>query len=300
MTLTRRAFTLQSCRVEHVVSTLILCIWRNRRKLAYIDDECLGGKQIMAVQIKAIWLVFQNLFQRLAFFTIVLAALGLVTVTVGAGIGLLPWLDFDVQIGGVSYPEGGRIAQIGVTGLAVVLCIFLPGNARIMALETSHRRFNIGMQDVARAYHAAHAADREGLFQMSSEFDAVRERLGWLRHHPDLSTLEPDILELAAQMSYVSRELADVYSDDKVGRARQFLRQRQEEVDMFNARLVQAKQISQELKHWAHEVDLEESVAASQMQRLRDDLRGVLPELGLEEVVRADGTVVEIGRNAAE
>ena len=50
------------------------------------------------------------------------------------------------------------------------------------------------------------------------------------------------------------------------------------------------------LKHWAHEVDLEESVAASQLTRLRDDLREVLPELGLEEMLRADGTVIDLGK----
>lgn len=33
------------------------------------------------------------------------------------------------------------------------------------------------MQDVARA----HAADRTGVFQLSSEFDAERERLAYLR-----------------------------------------------------------------------------------------------------------------------
>ncbi len=50
-----------------------------------------------------------------------------------------------------------------------------------MALENSHRRFSPGMQDVARAHAAAHAADRTGVFQLSSEFDALRERLAYLR-----------------------------------------------------------------------------------------------------------------------
>ncbi len=100
-----------------------------------------------------------------------------------------------------------------------MLCFFLPSNARIMRLENSHRRFSIGMRDVAQAYHFAHAADREGIFQMSSEFDAVRECLAYLRDHPDLESLEPALLEAAAQMSHISRELADVYADEKVARA---------------------------------------------------------------------------------
>jgi hypothetical protein len=249
---------------------------------------------------KSVALLTQFLFQRLAVALFLLAALTLSAASIGAAIGLLPWLELEAGFGGEIYHNAGQIAQIGLSVLAVMLCFFLPANARIMALETSHRRFNIGMQDVARAYHAAHAADREGLFQLSSEFDAVRERLAYLREHPDLGGLEPDLLEVAAQMSHISRELAEVYSDEKVARARQFLHQRQQEVEAFNARLDQAKQISRDLKHWAHEVDLEESVAASQLTRLRDDLRDVLPELGLEEMLRADGTVIDLSKKAAE
>jgi hypothetical protein len=198
----------------------------------------------MPAQLKTVTLLTQFLFQRLAVALFLLAALALSAASIGAAIGLLPWLEFEAGFGGVTYHNAGQIAQVALTVLAVLLCFFLPANARIMALETSHRRFNIGMRDVARAYHAAHAADRAGLFQLSSEFDAVRERLAYLREHPDLGGLEPDLLEVAAQMSHISRELAEVYSDEKVARARQFLHQRQQEVEAFNARLDQAKQIS--------------------------------------------------------
>ena len=40
---------------------------------------------------------------------------------------------------------------------------------------------------------------------------------------------------MAAQMSHESRELAEVYSTERVDRARQFLRQRQEEADQMKA-----------------------------------------------------------------
>lgn len=242
----------------------------------------------------------QSVLQRAAFTVLLVATVALVCATIAASVGALPWIEFSVGFGGEIYQNAGQIAQVGLTVLAVLLCGFLPANARIMALETSHRRFNIGMQDVARAYHAAHAADRAGLFRLSSEFDAVRERLAYLRDHPDLGTLEPDLLEVAAQMSHISRELAQVYSDDRITRARSFLTQRQQEVEVFNARLDQAKQITRDLKHWSHEVELEESVAASQLQRLRDELREVLPELGLEEILRHDGTVIDITQKAAE
>jgi chromosome segregation ATPase len=154
------------------------------------------------------------------------------------------------------------------------------------------------MSDVSRAYGAVHAADRGDTFRISSEFDAVRERLAYLRDHPDLSTLEPAVLEIAAQMSYVSKELAQVYSDERITRARGFLEQRQFELDQFNARLDQAKVASTEMKHWLHEIELEESVAAAQLDRLRDELKDVLPELGLETVVRKDDTVVEMPKAA--
>ncbi len=258
----------------------------------------------MSAQITSLWHLTCALFQRLAATLIVLTALGLLAATGAAAFGALPWLEFKAAFGGTTYANAGQIAQIGLTVLAVMLCFYLPANGRIMALETSHRRFGIGMHDIARAYHAAHTADREGVFRLSSEFDAVRERLAYLREHPDLGGLEPDLLEVAAQMSHISQELADIYSEDKVARARAFLRQRQEEVAAFNDRIERAKAISQELRHWAHEVELEESVAASQLSRLREDIRAALPELGIEDILRADGTengtVIDIPRKAAE
>ena len=45
-----------------------------------------------------------------------------------------------------------------------------------------------------------------------------------------------------------------------------------------------------------HEIELEESVAAAQLQRLRE----VMPELGLETIIRTDNTVVELPPKAAE
>lgn len=221
----------------------------------------------------------QALLQRLALVVVIAAALALLGATILATFGQAPWLRFSVAVGETRYDNAGQIFQIGLTGLAVILCVFLPSNARIMRLENSHRRFSINMQDVAQAYALAHGADREGLFTLSSEFDAVRERLAYLSAHPDLGRLEPALLEVAAQMSFLSRELAEVYSDEKVARARDFLTQRQQELEAFDARLEKAKLVSQELKHWAGQVDLDESVAQSQLRRLRDDLHEILPEL---------------------
>lgn len=256
-------------------------------------------------QLRALVYLVQFLIQRLALAVFAVAALALLAASVMAALGQWSWISLSLQYQGAPVANAGMYVQIGLTVLAVAICFFLPSNARVMRLENSHRQFSIGMNDVAQAYAAVHAADRAATFKLSSEFDAVRERLAYLRDHPDLSTLEPTLLEVAAQMSHISKELATVYSDDKIKRARDFLQQRQQEVELFNTRLDQAKGITTELKQWLHEVELEESVAAAQLDRLRGEMREILPELGIESVVRAgptalDNSVIEMPPKAAE
>ncbi len=236
------------------------------------------------------------LLHRLAFVLVVLAALGAVVATALAIAGGLPWLELSLSYGGESVANAGVWVQSSLTGLVVLLAFFLPSTRRILTLENSHRSFQLGMHDVARAYHHAHAADRADAFKLSSEFDSVRERLVYLRQHPDLGSLEPEVLEAAAQMSHISKELSDTYSDEALARARDFLRQRQSEVERFNSRLDQAKIVATELKHWLHEVDLEESVAASQLERLRDELREVMPELGVQVMLDAEAEAENVSR----
>ncbi|MBD3663520.1 DNA repair protein [Sulfitobacter aestuariivivens] len=265
--------------------------------------------------------ILQFVMQRLAVVVFVAAALALLVATAMAAFGNWAWISIPMQYQGAPVENAGMYAQIGLTALAISLCFFLPSSSRVMQLENSHRQFSVGMQDVARAYAAVHAADRKQNFQLSSEFDAVRERLAYLRDHPDLSTLEPKVLEIAAQMSHMSAELAEVYSDDKISRARSFLEQRQEEIDLFNSRLDQAKGISTEMKQWVHEVELEESVCAAQLERLREEMATILPELGIEKTVQTldieldqgsetdedeigfaaqENTVIEMSQKAAE
>ncbi|WP_286193674.1 DNA repair protein [Tropicibacter sp. R16_0] len=232
----------------------------------------------------------QALFIRLAFFLICIAAFAGVLATLLSATGVWPWLSLQAGIDGQMHPQAGIIAQIGLTCLAVMLAFYLPANGRILALERSHRDFHIQMEDVARAYHAAHAADRADTFQLASEFDAVKDRLAFLREHPELGDLEPEVLELAAQMSQVSHELADIYSDAKVDRARTFLRQRQEEMEQFNTRLDEAKIIMHELRQWTRDVEIDESVAKSQLSRLREELFELLPELSAQLQSPPDGT----------
>lgn len=222
------------------------------------------------------------LMQRMTFFLLIALAASAVFYTLACAFGLAGWIVWNVTLGETLYAWAGTAAQIAGTLLLAGLCFFLPSHKRITTLETSHRSFQIGMTDVANAYALAHAEDRRGAFQLSGEFDAIRERLGFLRAHPDLGQLEPSILEAAAQMSHISSEMADIYSDQKVERARNILKERQHEIGMFNERLSQAKQVSTELKGWLAEVEMEEAVARAQLDRLIDDLADVLPALGLE------------------
>ncbi|MCA0870240.1 DNA repair protein [Seohaeicola saemankumensis] len=219
---------------------------------------------------------------RLSYFLILLCALGTVLWTALSAAGIWPWLELPIGLAGQPYENGGKLVQIGLMVLALMLAFYLPAHARIAALEHSHRDFRISVTDVARAYHEAHAADRRGAFQLASEFDAVKERLAYLREHPDLGDLEPELLEVAAEMSHVSHELAKIYSDEKVDRARTFLKQRQQEVDRFNERLEDARIVVQELRQWCRDVDLEESVAKAQLQRVREELFELLPELSVQ------------------
>lgn len=218
--------------------------------------------------------------QRIAFAATIAVTLTLLGLTVAAALGYAPWLNLPVGYGEAYYTDAGQAIQIGMTVLAVLLCYHLPTNARIMALENSHRSFHMGQRDVARAYALAHSSDREGVFTLRGEFDSIRERIAFLRDHPDLAELEPSVLELAAQMSHVSQELAETYSDRKVSRARDFLVARQQEIESFNERLDHAKIAANEIRSWAMQVDLEESVARAQLDRMRESLKDIMPELG--------------------
>ena len=256
--------------------------------------------------------IAQVIVQYVAVVAVGLMALALTAASLMAAIGQWQWIDIGLGYGGAPVENAGMYAQLAVTGMAIALCFFLPTNRRIMRLETSHRDFTINMQDVARAYSAAHAADRTDVFRMSSEFDSVRERLNFLREHPDLSTLEPRVLEVAAQMSQTSKELAEIYSDERVKRARQFLTQRQTEVEQFKARMKQAKVVSTELKQWLHEVEMEENVASVQLERFREEMRDLLPELDKPIVprptlaekmpchMRQDKIIIDLPGTAAE
>jgi hypothetical protein len=238
--------------------------------------------------------------QSVAHGLLILLALALITASSLAALGHLPWPRLTLAFGTTSLPDAGMWAQLGLTAFMVLLCLFLPANSRMARLERSHRTFAMGLEDVAHAYRIAHAADRAGVFALSGEFEAVRARLKHLREHPDLAHLEPELLQLAAEMSFQTRDLARTYSDARVARARDFLRQRQEEVQSLTDRLTLARQTTDELRRWLTDIEAEERQAEQQIKRLEADLREILPQLGyaLEADDPRDATVVQLPKPA--
>ena len=231
------------------------------------------------MQLRATAFQLSRILHVVSLWLLSLAAVAMVVVTALSALGVMPWLTIQAGFGEPS-PIAGMVAQIGLTALLVLLAGFFPASSRVLQLEASHRNFRIGMKDVAEAYHAAHVADRKGVFSLSSEFDQVRERIDYLREHPDLKLLEADILTLAAQMSQQSHRLAETYADERVARARDFLAQRQQEVEDQHKRIEEALRTCREIMRWNSQVELEEAVVASQLQQLDEQLQSVLPALG--------------------
>jgi hypothetical protein len=223
--------------------------------------------------------VFRSL-QALSLYLVATAAVAALTLTLLATAGLAPWLSLDLRFGSVAIPDAGIWTQVALTGLLITLTAFIPASARVLALEHSHRNFHISMQDVTRAYAVAHAADRKGVFRLSSEFDAVRERIEHLRQHPDMAELESGVMTVAAQMSQQSARLAQTYNDEAIARARAFLDQRQTEAAAQEERIVAALATCREIRRWAEQVDLQEAMVASRLRALDEELQSVLPLLG--------------------
>jgi hypothetical protein len=252
----------------------------NCRKFENVSAK--AGGLVMSSGVLSALRSAQHIAQQVVQTAIVGLALGLVAATLAAAFGALPWPDLALSYGGHPALNAGMWAQIALTVLFVALTFYLPANLRMARLERSHRSFAVGMQDVSQAYRMAHAADRAGVFALSGEFDAMRDRLEHLRQHPDLAHLEPELLQLAAQMSLETRDLARAYSDEKVNRAKVFLKQRQEEAHALTERLSIARRTCDDLRRWLHDIEAEERAAQTQIKRLEADLKEILPTLGYD------------------
>ena len=241
--------------------------------------------------LTALWRVTSSLqAAAMTFVALLMLFLGVSLTLVLAGV--IPGLNMTLTLSDGTAFTAGTLVHASAFLTSLLLLSYMPANWRMRRLEAGHRSFRIGMKDVARAYHVAHTADRDGTFSLSSEYDAVRERLGFLADHPDLGQLEPEILEVAAQMSRVSEDLAATYSTETVNRAKAFLAQRQEEVKRMEKRIEDALDVSRELKHWHDRVSLDEDVARSRVARLKTELDALLNEIGVEPAPRPETSAV--------
>ncbi|MDJ1007214.1 MAG: DNA repair protein [Paracoccaceae bacterium] len=193
-------------------------------------------------------------------------------------LGLLPMLSVPATLGGEAF-DAGPALQTGAAVLLLAVLTLTPGLRHIRRLEAAHRDFRVGMEDVTRAYWAAHAADRAGVFTMAREFDAVRERFEFLRRHPNLQDLAPELLELAAQMSTEARDLADIYSDEKVAHAEAMLVERQAEAERLGGLIDRAHEVTRDIRRALGDVELEEDVLRSRIAVLREELDGLWREI---------------------
>ena len=206
-----------------------------------------------------------NLFQLFAAGVLAVAAFALLVVTMLAAAGVLPWLEVTATFGAAPVPWAGQALQIGGTVLLIVLASYLPASYRVTRLEHAHRRFEIDMDDVTRAYRAAHLADRAETFEMRREFDAVRERYRFLKEQPDFAEMDDMLLTIAAQMSEQSRELADKFSDKKIQRLQEQLRHRRQDVDALLDRSASLRKKAANLKAMSDGVEDDEARAIANL-----------------------------------
>lgn len=167
-------------------------------------------------------------------------------------------------------------------------------------LERSHRAFQISMNDVRQAYEVVHNADRRSVFTLSSVFEDMRKRMEYLRQHPDRSHLEPELLEIAAQMSHHSRDIARVYSTERVKRAKTFIKQRQEEANQMQDRLALARATCDQIRNWMRDVEAGERSNTQSLRALENDLRDILPTLGYDVDDMREANIVALPKQPTQ
>lgn len=206
---------------------------------------------------------------------IALAALAVLSSAALAALGVLPWLELDLRIDGTALPWAGPALQIGFGVLLVLLLMFVPSALRVLKLEARHRDFTVSMDDVVRAYTLAHSADRKRAFTMDGEFDGIRERYNFLRDHPDLPEIDAELMTIAAQMSHQSRDLAAIWSEEKVDRIHAALSARKTDADELQGLIQTAHAHARDIRHRLEDVEMDEASVASQLDMLREDMADI-------------------------
>ena len=83
-------------------------------------------------------------------------------------------------------------------------------------------------------------------------------------------------------------------------RAQAALKQRQAEIDEFRDRLSVARSTVEQIKRWMQDVEADEKTISTQLGRLEDDLKELLPALGLELEDKTRNVVPMAMKPAAE
>ncbi|MGR3513127.1 MAG: DNA repair protein [Paracoccaceae bacterium] len=214
------------------------------------------------------------------------AALAMVLVTGLSSFGVWPWLDVTAAFGETLLPQAGMALQIGTTVLLVTLLTVIPASLRVMKLEHQHRRFSIDMDDVTRAYRAAHMADRAEMFGMQREFDAVRERYAYLKEKSDLSEIDDELLIIGAQMSEQSRDLAERFSDRRMARVRAGLKDRQDDISAMEDRVQAIKAAAVQLARMRDHTELSKEDLFDRAEALRAQITDIAHPAGTGGVLK--------------
>ncbi|MFC3839717.1 hypothetical protein [Paracoccus rhizosphaerae] len=94
--------------------------------------------------------------------------------------------------------------------------------------------------------------------------------------------LNPELLELAAKMSFNARDLARVYADDRVQEARTFLQDRQTECMRVETDIKRALAVIEELRRLHEQVDAREEHVATRIEELKADILELMQVLGID------------------
>lgn len=195
------------------------------------------------------------------------------------------------------------LVLIGTINLVPILCIlpglfaacmltFIPSAKRLMKLELSHRSFRTGMEDVRQAFYIAFSADRSGMFRLTEQFDAVSERIRFLKNHDELINKEPEILTLAAQMSFEAKELAARYSTENVARAHNIIAERLHEVEAVETLITNIERTRTDAKRTLERLATIKNTAGERLEVTMQELETLLEPYGFVRQAAPETNVV--------
>ena len=99
--------------------------------------------------------------------------------------------------------------------------------------------------------------------------------------------IDAELLTLAAQMSEQSRDLANTFSEARVERAKESLRQRQQDAEDLQTGIEAANAASREIRRQIEDVEFAEGSAQSQLMLLREELASLEARIGLKSAVKS-------------